>query len=198
MEPMKEFYEKQAAVIIKNLKKRNMDGYYCASCADAVAKAMELIGKDSSVGFGGSMTLKECGLMDALNASDVRLLDRSEASGADYFLMSTNAITLDGQLVNIDGSGNRVASLIYGPAHVVIIAGMNKVAKDVDSAIERVHTTAAPPNAMRLSMNTPCGVTGVCADCLSADCICAHTVITRYSRISGRIAVILVGESLGY
>ena len=112
--------------------------------------------------------------------------------------MSSNAITLDGQLVNIDGLGNRVASLIHGPKNVVIVAGMNKVVKDVDTAIDRVHNEAAPPNAVRLGLDTPCAKYGYCCNCLSPDCICCETVITRKSRIAGRIKVILVGETLGY
>lgn len=211
MTPMKEFYEKQAASIIKHLNRRNMDAFYCSDSASAVEKAMSLIEKGSTVSFGGSMTLTESGMMDALKKADIQLLDRSTAGSpeevadiyhkalsADYYLMSTNAISLDGQLVNVDGTGNRVAALIYGPSHIIIMAGMNKVAKDVDAAIRRVHDCAAPPNAMRLSMKTPCQAAGVCSDCLSPDCICAQTVITRFSRIKGRITVILIGESLGY
>lgn len=211
MNPMKEFYEKQAASVIKNLNRRHMNAFYCPDSASAVKKAMSLIEKGSTVGFGGSMTLKECGMMDALQNADIHLLDRSaaktaeeaaaiyhQALDADYFLMSSNAVTLDGQLVNTDGTGNRVAALIYGPSHVILMVGMNKIVKDVDAAIERIHTIAAPPNTMRLSKKTPCQATGVCSDCTSPDCICAQTVITRYSRDEDRITVILIGESLGY
>ena len=121
-----------------------------------------------------------------------------KAFSTDYYLMSSNAITLDGQLVNIDGTGNRVAALTFGPAHVILVVGMNKVTKTVDEALDRVHNVAAPPNAVRLGSDTPCGKTGVCADCLSPECLCAQVLVTRYSRIPGRIHVILVGESLGY
>ena len=121
-----------------------------------------------------------------------------DALMADYYFMSTNAMTIDGELVNIDGNGNRVAALIYGPENVIILAGMNKVAKDVAEAVDRVHLTATPMNCVRLNKQTPCAVTGVCADCLSPDCICNQVVITRRSGIQGRIKVILIGEELGY
>ena len=211
MKPMKEFYEKQASELMKNLNRRNMDAFYCPDGASAVKKAMSLIRKGSTVSFGGSMTLTECGMMDALHSADIKLLDRARAKtpeettdiyhqalSADYYLMSSNAVTLDGQLVNVDGNGNRVAALIYGPAQVILMVGMNKVVKDVDSAYKRIHTLTAPTNAMRLSLKTPCQASGVCRDCTSPDCICAQTVITRYSRAKGRITVILIGETLGY
>ena len=211
MTPMKEYYEKQAAGIIRHLEKRNMEGYYCPDCQTAVEKVMSMIPKNSTVSWGGSMTLEKCGLMDALKNSSLTLWDREAAStpeekkaayrqafGADYYLMSSNAITLDGQLVNIDGTGNRVAALAYGPDHVILMVGMNKAARDLHEAVSRVHNAAAPPNAMRLGMKTPCASTGACADCLSPDCICSQTVITRYSRTPGRIKVILIGEALGY
>ena len=122
----------------------------------------------------------------------------SKVAVCDYYFMSTNAITTDGLLVNIDGTGNRVASLIHGPKNVIIITGMNKVCPDLDSAYKRVKLSAAPPNTVRLDKKTPCAVTGKCADCLSPDCICTHTVITRRSNIPGRIKILLVGEELGY
>lgn len=212
MTPMQEFYEKQAAVIIKNLEKRNMEGYYCPDSKSAVEKAMSFLPDCAVVSWGGSMTLTECGMMDALNAaSGLTLLDRSQASTpeetkaiyhqalcADYYFMSSNAITLDGKLVNIDGTGNRVAALTYGPDHVILLVGMNKVAKDETAALERLHTSAAPPNAMRLNLKTPCGLTGVCSDCTAQECICSQTLIIRYNRFKGRIKVILIGENHGY
>lgn len=212
MEPKKIFYENQAKTIIENLQKRHIEGCYCPTEVDAVQKAMELVAPGSSVSFGGSMTLSESGIMDALTKrDDITLLDRSKAStpeetqkiyrdvfSCDCYLMSTNAITLDGELVNIDGNGNRVAALIFGPAKVIIACGMNKVTKNVEEAISRVHNIAAPPNCNRLGLKTPCAMTGKCADCLSPDCICSQTVITRYSRTPGRIQVLLIGEELGY
>lgn len=212
MNPKQTFYETQATTILEKLKKRRMRGYYCSSKEDAVKTAMSLTPANTAVSFGGSMSLFESGVMDALKArTDIRLIDRSlaktpeevkqvyhDALNADTYFMSTNAITLDGQLVNIDGNGNRVAALIYGPEQVIIIAGMNKVVPTVDDAIRRVRNLASPPNCIRLNKNTPCASTGVCADCLGDDCICSQTVITRRSGILDRIKVLLVGEELGY
>ena len=189
-----------------------MKGYYCPTKEDAVNTAMSLTAADTTVSFGGSMSLSESGVMDALKArTDIRLLDRSFAKtpedirqvyldsfGADTYFMSTNAITLDGQLVNIDGNGNRVAALIYGPTQVVLIVGMNKVVPTVEDAFRRVRTSATPPNCLRLNINTPCAATGVCADCRSESCICNQIVITRHSKTADRIKVLLVGEELGY
>lgn len=212
MNPKQSFYENQANTIIANLKKRQMDGFYCPTKEDAVKKAMELVAPKSSVSFGGSMTLSESGIMATLNSrDDITLYDRSKASSpeeigkiyrqafsCDTYFMSTNAITLDGELVNIDGNGNRVAALIFGPANVIVVCGMNKVATDTDAAIARVRNLASPPNCNRLNKNTPCAATGRCADCLSPDCICNHTVITRRSGVPGRIKVLFIGEELGY
>ncbi|MBO5070790.1 MAG: lactate utilization protein [Roseburia sp.] len=211
MTPKQNYYENVAATIIKNLAKRQMEGYYCPDSAAAVKKVLELIPAGASVAWGGSMTLTETGLMDALKGAPYQIIDRDAPATpeerrkmngaiccADYFLMSTNAITLDGQLINIDGRGNRVSFLCFGPENVVVLAGMNKLAEDVESGLARVRTAAAPPNAVRLNKNTPCAVTGVCADCQSPDCICAQTVITRRSLVPNRIKVILIGEELGY
>ena len=211
MTAKKEFYKNAAATVIKNLAKRNMEGYYCETSEEAVRLALSLMPEGSSIGWGGSMTLSECGLMDALGAGKYELIDRSTAKtaeenkaihakifGCDYFLMSTNAITYDGELINIDGRSNRVCFLCYGPENVIVVAGMNKLASDVGSGLKRVRDTASPKNALRLNRKTPCAVTGRCADCQSPDCICAQTVITRRSQIPNRIKVILVGEELGY
>ena len=200
-----------AATILKGLKKRNMEGYFCESCAEAVETALKLMPEGSVVSWGGSMSISECGLMDALRAGNYTLIDRAAAKTpqekreiyaktvmADYYLMSTNAITMDGELVNIDGFCNRVACLCAGPENVVIIAGMNKVVKNVESGLDRIRTKAAPPNTVRLNKNTPCAKTGICGDCFSPDCICSQTVITRRSGIPGRIKVILVNEDLGF
>ena len=200
-----------AATILKGLKKRNMEGYFCESFAEAVETALKLMPEGSVVSWGGSMSISECGLMDALRAGNYTLIDRAAAKTpqekreiyaktvmADYYLMSTNAITMDGELVNIDGFCNRVACLCAGPENVVIIAGMNKVVKNVESGLDRIRTKAAPPNTVRLNKNTPCAKTGICGDCFSPDCICSQTVITRRSGIPGRIKVILVNEDLGF
>lgn len=204
------YYEKQAETIIKALAKRGMNGYYCADSKQAVEKAISLIPEGSTVTWGGSESIKECGLMEALSSAPVTLWDRSKVKSedmkafyrksfsADVYLMSTNAITLDGQLVNIDGTGNRIAALTYGPDRVILIVGMNKVCPDLDSAVTRVHQVAAPPNCIRLNMNTPCAKDGVCHDCLSPQKICNMLHVMHYNRFEGRIQVILVGESLGF
>ncbi len=211
MTPKQKYYENAAETIIKNLKKRRMEGFYCATKEEAVKKALELMPKGASIGWGGSMTLEESGLMEAVRNAEYAIIDRDAAKtdeerkevfakivNCDYFLMSTNAITLDGELVNIDGRGNRVSFLCFGPERVLVLAGMNKVVTDVDSAVKRVHDIASPANTVRLNKNTPCAKIGRCADCLSDDCICAQTVITRLSLVPNRIQVILVGEELGY
>lgn len=172
---------------------------------------LDIIEKGKSVAWGGSMTLAETGIMDAVKNADYEIIDREAAKtkeeqkevfgkicGCDYFLMSSNAVTLDGELVNVDGRGNRVSFLCFGPENVIVVAGMNKVVPDVESAIKRVRNIAAPPNTVRLNKSTPCAVTGKCADCVSPDCICAQTVITRLSAIPNRIKVVLVGEEFGY
>ena len=122
---------------------------------------------------------------------------KAKMINADAFLMSTNAITLDGELINIDGRGNRVSYMIYGPEQVIVIAGMNKVVKDVISGIDRVRNVASPANTVRLNCDTPCAKTGRCGECLDHT-ICCQTVVTRSSLVPGRIKVILVGEELGY
>ena len=201
----------QAETIIKNLEKRNMEGYYFASAAACTEAILSTLPKGSVIGWGGSESIKECGLLEEIQKGGYELLDRSLARTpeesrqiyaktvlADYYLMSTNAITLGGELINIDGNGNRVACLIQGPSHVIIIAGMNKVVSTAEDAIRRVRNIASPPNCIRLNKQTPCAVTGMCAECLGDDCICSQTVITRRSGIKDRIKVLLVGEELGY
>lgn len=207
----KEHYETLAGSIIKNLEKRGMEGHYFATSKECTEYILSILEPGCSITWGGSETIKECGLLPAIQNGNYELIDRAtcktpeehrvlygKAVMADYFLMSTNAITLDGKLVNIDGNGNRVACLINGPAHVLVIAGMNKVATDEASAIDRVKNFAAPPNAKRLNRETPCNVTGMCGDCLSPGCMCNHTVVTRRSGHPGRVKVFLIGEELGY
>lgn len=206
-----QYYENLAESIIEKFNLRGIEGYYCTDREEANAKAKRFLTPGCSVSWGGSMTIEEIGLIDDLKESDYTIFDRQQATTpeekremfgrivtSDFYFMSTNAVTIDGQLINIDGAGNRVACLCHGPEHVVIVAGMNKVVPDVKSGIARVHNMAAPPNSLRLGLNTPCAEYGRCADCLSQDCICAHTVVTRYSRVPGRLKVILVGEELGY
>lgn len=211
MNPKQQTYEILAGSIIKNFKKRGIEGYYCPTSTQAISLAMGLMKEGSSVAYGGSETLKETGMMDTLLQSSHHVILREDAVTAeekkeiakqtivaDYFFMSSNAITLDGELVNIDGIGTRVCYLIYGPEQVIILAGMNKIVTDVDSGIKRVKNIAAPPNGVRLNTQTPCSFTGHCGDCLSPGCMCCEYVITRKSRIPDRIKVILIGEELGY
>lgn len=212
MNPKEIYYETTANTIIHNLKKRQMEGYYCKTSKEAVELACSFLSPDSTVSFGGSMTLAETGLLSLLRErDDIHLLDRSTAQvpeevqeiyaktfTADTYFMSTNAITLEGELVNIDGNGNRVAALIWGPKQVIILAGMNKVSSTLEDAYRRVKDIAAPPNCIRLNKKTPCASTGSCGNCYSPDCICSQTVITRRSGTPGRIKVILIGEALGY
>lgn len=206
-----QYYENLAESIIEKFNTRGIEGYYCVDREEANHKAKRFLTPGCSVSWGGSMTLQEIGLLDDLKESDYTIYDRGEATTpeekremfsrivtSDVYFMSSNAITLDGQLVNIDGAGNRVACLCHGPEHVVVIAGMNKIVPDVRSGIARVHNMASPPNALRLGLETPCAEYGRCADCLRSDCICAQTVVTRFSRVPGRLKVILVGEELGY
>ena len=206
-----ESYQHTAAYLIRQLEKRGMNGIYCATCQEAAVAVAKMIPAGSTVTWGGSETLEESGIMDRVRSMDVKLLDRKSAKTpeesrslygeifcADYFLTGTNAITVDGELVNIDGNGNRVACLIFGPQHVIVAVGMNKICANVEDAIRRIHTMACPPNAVRVKASTPCAKTGVCSDCLSPDCICCQTVITRKSRHPGRITVVLIGEDLGF
>ena len=197
-----------AETVIKGLKSRNMTGYYAASKEDALAKALELIPKGASVTMGGAMSAREIGLVDALKEGEYNFIDRDNyedkraamlaAYDADVFLSSTNAMTNDGILVNVDGNSNRVSAIAQGPKKVVFIVGMNKVCADLDSAMKRARNVAAPINAQRFDIDTPCKKTGACMDCKSSDTICCQILITRFSRHEGRIHVILVNDDLGY
>ncbi|HSQ34553.1 MAG TPA: lactate utilization protein, partial [Candidatus Binatia bacterium] len=204
----------QAAGIVKNLKIRGMDAFFCETSAQAVEEICRMVSPGSLVGLGGSETIIESGLLDALRRLDIRLLDRYKEGTsreeidamrrqgllADIFICSSNAITADGRLVNIDGTGNRVAALIYGPKKVIVIAGANKIAPDLETAVARVKNIAAPANSLRVNVETPCSHTGFCQDphCHPPRRICCQLVVTEASTIPGRITVVLVGESLGY
>lgn len=207
----KEYYKNLATTVLKGLEKRHMEGYYCDSIEEAKKLALSMVPADSSVSFGGSVTLDETGVLAALRSrDDIILYDRATATtpeenkkimhdalSCDYYFMSSNAITTDGELINIDGNGNRVAALIYGPENVIIIAGMNKIVTSVEKGIIRTRNVASPQNCIRLDKDTPCKVNGVCGNCLK-DTICDQIVITRASRVPKRIKVILVGEDLGF
>ncbi len=209
--PKQKNYENVANTIIQNLNKRQIEGYYCLNRESALKKVLEIIPKGSSIGWGGSMTIVETGVMDVIQNGDYKIINRDNATNleeqrkiygeiccSDFFLMSTNAITLEGELINVDGRGNRVAFLCFGPQNVLVVTGMNKVVTDVESGLKRARDISAPPNAIRLNRKTPCAVTGKCEDCYSPECMCGQFVITRRSGIPNRIKVILVGEELGY
>ena len=197
--------------IIKGLESRNMEGYYVESKEEALEKALELIPEGSSVSWGGSMSIAEIGLKDAIRQGNYTAYDREGAKNpeekrkmelaaydCDFFLCSSNAITEDGVLVNIDGNSNRVSAICAGPRNVLMIVGMNKVARDVESAMSRARNEAAPINAQRFGLSTPCSKTGACFDCKISDTICCQFLVTRYSKRPGRIKVILVNEELGF
>ena len=197
-----------AQKVIKGLESRNMAGYYAATKKEALQKALELIPAGSSVTMGGAMSAVEIGLVDAVKAGDYTFIDRGayedkraallDAYDADWFLVSANAMTDDGIIVNIDGNANRVSAIANGPKHVLFIVGMNKICPDIDSAMKRARNVAAPVNAQRFGLDTPCAKTGKCMDCKSPDTICCQFLITRYSRHAGRISVILVNDDLGF
>ncbi len=198
-----------AETVIKGLKSRNMSGYYAETREEALRLALQLIPEGSSVTMGGAMSAHEIGLVQALKDGNYNFIDRDAmedkraamlaAYDADVFLSSVNAMTTDGILVNIDGNSNRVSAIAQGPRKVVFIVGMNKVCgSDADSAMKRARNVAAPINAQRFGLSTPCTRTGACMDCKSPDTICCQFLITRYSRHAGRIHVILVNDSLGF
>ena len=197
-----------ASQVIKGLESRNMSGYYASDRDEALKIALSLIEKGSTVTMGGAMSAHEIGLVDALKKGDYNFIDRDQekdkraamlaAYDADVFLSSANAITNDGVMVNIDGNSNRVSAIAQGPKKVVFIVGMNKVCDDIDGAMKRARNVAAPINAQRFNLNTPCAKTGACFNCKSPDTICCQFLITRYSRHEGRIHVILVNDNLGF
>lgn len=197
-----------AQKIIKGLESRNMKGFYAKSKAEALSIALGLIPAGSSVTMGGSVSAREIGLVDALKVGDYKFIDRDlsddkraaalAAYDVDFFLSSCNAMTEDGVLVNIDGNANRVSAIAFGPRKVLFIVGMNKVCKDADSAMKRARNIAAPVNAQRFGLSTPCSKTGSCMDCKSPDTICCQFLVTRYSRHDDRIYVILVNDNLGF
>lgn len=212
LEHMKMYYRKRSDKLISNLKNRHFEAYFCETKEDALRKALALIPEGASVGWGGAMSAGQIGLQDAIRNGNYKAIDRDSCTTpaekenaardcmtADYFITGANALSLDGQMVNIDGMGNRVAAIVYGPKNIIVIAGMNKVCDDLESAVKRARTVAAPTNCQRFSaLDTPCLHNGICADCKSPDCICNQILITRHCRPAGRIKFILVGEDLGF
>lgn len=197
--------------VIKALNSRNIEAFYAESKKDALKIALELIPEGSKVAWGGSMSIEEIGLKAAICEGNYDEINRDLAKNpeekremelatynADYFLTSANAISEDGVIVNIDGNSNRVSAIAYGPKHVLMIVGMNKVVKDAENALSRARNEAAPINAQRFNIDTPCKKTGACFDCLSPSSICCQFLITRRSMHAGRMKVILVNEELGF
>ena len=212
-------YEFSAVKIIKNLESRKFEAFYCRDKNEAVEKAMSLIPKKSSVSWGGSVTIHEIGLIDRIYKTNLTIIDRDKAKSieerydlmrkallCDTYLTSVNAIHEDGIMLNVDGVGNRVAAMTFGPRNVIVIIGMNKVCRTSEDARTRVRTYAAPVNAHRVSINpllkmpqtTPCEITRIRSDCKTDECMCSYIIETRMCKIAGRIKVILVGESLGF
>lgn len=204
------FYEKRGKLLVRNLNSRHFDAYYCATKEEALEKALQLIPQGATVSWGGAMSAQQIGLMDAVRNGNYHIIDRDQcktakeknqaamdALHADVFLTGANGLSLDGQMVNIDGTGNRVAAIVFGPKSILVIAGMNKVEDTLDGALTRARTIAAPMNQQRFERKTPCTVTASCADCKSEECICNQILITRNCRPAGRIKFILVGEDLG-
>lgn len=203
--------ERLAQKIIKNLQRRNFEAFYCPTAAEAVEKVSTLIPDGSSVTWGGSMTIRDMGLTEALHKRNLNVLDRDlatdrdeaqriyrEAFSTDFYLSGVNAISEDGVIVNIDGNGNRVAAITFGPKKVILVVGLNKVTQDVQSALARARSTASPINAARFDIKTPCQVDGICHNCNSPESICNYIHFMRNSHPAGRHTVVLVGEDLGY
>ena len=211
-EYQKQYYEKRGQVLVKNLNARHFEAYYCAGRDAALQKALELIPEGSSIGWGGAMSAEQIGLLDAVKNGNYFVIDRDSAKSpeerndlmrqcllTDVFLSGANALSLDGQMVNIDGNGNRVAAIVYGPKSVIVVAGMNKVTDSLEEAVHRAREVAAPINKQRFpNAATPCLITGTCADCKSEGSICNQILITRSCRPFGRIKFIIVGEELGF
>ena len=211
MTPQKQRNEQLAQTIIKNLKRRHIEGFYCATAEEAVKKVSELIADGSSVTWGGTMTVRDLGIPQYLkDRGTLEVLDRDlaetpedkqaiylKAFSADVYLSSANAISEDGVIVNIDGNGNRVAAITWGPKKVIFVIGLNKVTQNVEAALARARSTASPINAARFNIKTPCHTDGVCHNCNSPECICNYVHFLRNSPL-GRHVVVLVGENLGY
>lgn len=203
--------ERLAQKIINNLQRRNFEAFYCPTAAEAVEKVSALIPDGSSVTWGGSMTIRDMGLTEALHKRNLNVLDRDlaadrdeaqriyrEAFSTDFYLSGVNAISEDGVIVNIDGNGNRVAAITFGPKKVILVVGLNKATQDVQSALARARSTASPINAARFDIKTPCQVDGICHNCNSPESICNYIHFMRNSHPAGRHTVVLVGEDLGY
>ena len=208
----KKRYDLLGPRVAEACRRRHFEAYYCSEKEEVLPLLLSLIPKEHTVSWGGSETLAELGVIEAVKKNGYRVIDRAEAKTpeertemmrrallSDTFLMSANAVSEDGELVNVDGNGNRVAAMMFGPKSVIAVVGMNKVVRDTEAAVQRARTVAAPMNIQRFDgLNTPCKVTGSCADCKSPDCICSYVTVTRMCRPKGRIKVIFVADSLGF
>ena len=205
------FYDKRGEILVKNLQKRHFEAYYCATKEEALKQVLSLMPEGSTVGWGGAVSAAQVGVQEAVHAGNYTVIDRDQFSDpaeklrcmrrcfdADYFITGANALSLDGQMVNIDGNGNRVGMIVYGPKNIIVVAGMTKVCPSVEDAVKRARTIAAPMNQQRFGLPNPCSCTGVCADCLSESSICNQILITRNCKPAGRIKFVLVGEELGF
>ena len=211
MDFVKEGLRVKSATVIKNLERRNMEGYYFETVEEAVEKAMSMIKEEDTVGWGGSTTIDQTGIKKLLEEKNITVYDRDKetdpkekvkmmkkALTSDVFLTSANAITMDGELLNIDGNGNRVAAFCYGPDSVIVIAGMNKIVTDLDVALKKVRLDATVPNTFRTNSKTPCHFTGKCTECTMNDTLCGQILVTRFCKPQNKIKVILVGQNLGF
>jgi hypothetical protein len=212
--PREIVFQKKAERVIENLRKRNINGIYCSSRKEAVEEICRLIPEHSKVALGGSVTVMQTGLLDALRRMNVELLDRyrpgitneeaeevlARGTTADVLLMSCNAVTADGKLVNEDGRGTRVGGLVFGPKKVIMMVGVNKIVRTVEDGITRIREVAAPLNCVRLGLDTPCSRTGFCEDdsCLPPARVCSQISIIESNRVKDRLTVVFVGEELGY
>ena len=197
---------------IKSLEDNNMNGYYVKDREELISKIKELVKDGSMVACGGSMTLFETGVIDHLRTDRYEFLDRYEEGLnreelvkifkksflADAYFTSSNAVTEDGELYNVDGNGNRVAAMLYGPEKVIVVCGSNKIVRDVDMAIDRNRQISAPANAKRLNRNTPCTKVGYCMDCKSSERICNEYTLIKRQGTKDRIHVIFLDEEFGY
>lgn len=203
--------QKLAEKLIKNLRQRHYEAFFCKNSEAIRKKVAELIPEGSSISWGGSASIRETGVTDMLKKGNYQIYDREDATtteektsiyrkafACDYYLSSVNAMSEDGQIVNIDGNGNRVAAITWGPRHVIFVVGLNKVCQDIDTAIKRARSVAAPINMARFDLKTPCQTDGSCHDCKSQDSICNYISILRMSHPAGRHIVLLVDEDLGF
>ncbi len=207
----RDYFDKRGQVLVKNLQTRHFEAYYCATREEALRQVLALMPEGSTVGWGGAISAAQVGVQEAVHAGNYNVIDRDIVSdpaqklrcmrdcfNADYFITGANAISLDGQMVNIDGNGNRVGLIVYGPKNIIVVAGMNKVCASLEDAVKRARTVAAPMNQQRFGLPNPCTCTGVCADCLTETSICNQILITRNCKPAGRIKFVLVGEELGF